>query len=155
MLGQDATRVQALMPRIGRMVRENRFAKSAVETALLDAQGKRLGLPVAWTLASGDTARDIAETEQMLDLRRHNVFKLKIGARAIRDDISHVAAIKSALGERAAVRIDVNMAWSETEAALGMAALAECGLRAGRTARRTCRRADAAGAPFPGATDGR
>ncbi len=39
MLDQDATRVQALMARIGRMVKDNRFAKSAVETALLDAQG--------------------------------------------------------------------------------------------------------------------
>lgn len=141
MVGQDATRVQALMARIGRMVRENRFAKSAVETALLDAQGKRVGLPVsellggrrrdrlpvAWTLASGDTARDIAEAEKMLDLRRHNIFKLKIGARPIRDDIAHVAAIKMALGDRAAVRVDVNMAWSEGEAAFGMAALADAG----------------------------
>ena len=141
MVGQDATRVQALMARIGKMVRENRFAKSAVETALLDAQGKRVGLPVsellggrrrdrlpvAWTLASGDTARDIAEAEQMLDLRRPRVFKLKIGARGIRDDIAHVAAIKAALGDRAAVRVDVNMAWSEGEAAWGMAALADAG----------------------------
>ncbi|MGP3698857.1 muconate/chloromuconate family cycloisomerase [Rhodobacter sp. NSM] len=139
MLGQDATRVQALMARIGRMVKDNRFAKSAVETALLDAHGKRLGLPVsellggrrrdrlpvAWTLASGDTARDIAEAERMLDLRRHKVFKLKIGARGLREDIAHVAAIKTALGDRAAVRVDVNMAWSEGEAALGMAALAD------------------------------
>ena len=141
LLGQDASRVPALMTRIGKMVKDNRFAKSAVETALLDAQGKRVGLPVsellggrrrdrlpvAWTLASGDTAKDIAEAERMLDLRRHNVFKLKIGAKPIRDDIAHVAAIKRALGDRAAVRVDVNMAWSETQAALGMAALADAG----------------------------
>lgn len=141
MIGQDATRVQALMARIGKMVRANRFAKSAVETALLDAHGKRVGLPVsellggrqrsrlpvAWTLASGDTRRDIAEAEQMLALRRHRVFKLKIGARPIREDIAHVAAIKTALGERASVRVDVNMAWSEGEAAFGMAALADAG----------------------------
>ncbi len=141
MIGQDATRVQSLMARIGRMVRGNRFSKSAVETALLDAHGRRLGLPVsellggrrrdrlpvAWTLASGDTARDIAEAERMLDLRRHRVFKLKIGARALREDITHVAAIGQALGERASIRVDVNMAWSEGEAAFGMAALADAG----------------------------
>lgn len=141
MIGQDATRVQALMARLGKLVRENRFAKSAVETALLDAQGKRLGLavsellggrrrdrlPVAWTLASGDTSRDIAEAEQMLDLRRHRIFKLKIGARPVRDDIAHVAAVKAALGERGAVRVDVNMAWSEGEAAWAMPALADAG----------------------------
>lgn len=141
MVGQDATRIQALMARVGKAIKENRFAKSAVETALLDAHGKRLGLPVsellggrrrdrlavAWTLASGDTATDIAEAERMLDLRRHRIFKLKIGARDIRDDIAHVATIKRALGDRAAVRVDVNMAWSETEAAHGMAALADAG----------------------------
>ncbi len=141
MRDQDATQVQALMARIGKMVKENRFAKSAVETALLDAQGKRLGLPVsellggrrrdslpvAWTLASGDIARDIAEAEEMLARRRHRIFKLKIGAKEIREDIAHVAAIKAALGDRAAVRVDVNMAWSEQDAAFGMAALADAG----------------------------
>ena len=141
LIGQDAGRVQALMARVGKMVKENRFAKSAVETALLDAHGKRLGLPisellggrqrdrlpVAWTLASGDTAKDIAEAERMLDLRRHRIFKLKIGAKGLQQDIAHVAAIKRALGARAAVRVDVNMAWTETEAAWGMAALADAG----------------------------
>jgi muconate cycloisomerase len=141
MVGQDATHIQSLMARICKMVKENRFAKSAVETALLDAQGKRLDLPVsellggrrrerlpvAWTLASGDTEKDIAEAEVMLDLRRHNIFKLKIGAKPIREDIAHVAAIKRALGDRGAVRVDVNMAWSETEAVCGMAALADAG----------------------------
>ncbi|WP_429814390.1 muconate/chloromuconate family cycloisomerase [Ensifer sp. B1-9] len=141
MIGEDASHVRALMIRIGKAVKENRFAKSAVETALLDAHGKRLGLPisellggalrkrlpVAWTLASGDTAKDIAEAETMLDLRRHRIFKLKIGARPLKDDIAHVVAIKQALGDRGAVRVDVNMAWSEFEAAYGMAALAEGG----------------------------
>lgn len=141
MMGQDATAVRSMMARIGKMVKENRFAKCAVETALLDAHGKRLGLPVsellggrmrarlpvAWTLASGDTAKDIAEAEEMLDLRRHRIFKLKIGAKTLHEDIAHVAAIKRALGERAQVRVDVNMAWSETEAAYGMEALADAG----------------------------
>jgi muconate cycloisomerase len=140
-VGQNATRVQALMARVGKMVKGNRFAKSAVETALLDAHGKRLGLPISellggrrrnrlpvvWTLASGDTAKDIDEAEKMLSIRRHKIFKLKIGAKSIREDIAHVTAIKQALGDRAAVRVDVNMAWSETEAAYGMAALADAG----------------------------
>ncbi|TXI02378.1 MAG: muconate cycloisomerase [Rhizobium sp.] len=141
MIGQDASRIRTLMSHIGNRIKENRFAKCAVETALLDAHGKRLGLPVsellggrlrsrlpvAWTLASGDTAADIAEAEKMLDLRRHRIFKLKIGARTPREDVAHVAAVKRALGERGAVRVDVNMAWSETEAAYGMAALADTG----------------------------
>ncbi|CAM4257317.1 muconate/chloromuconate family cycloisomerase [Bordetella muralis] len=141
MIGQDASRIQALMAHVGKLVKVNHFAKSAMETALLDAQGKRLGvpvsellggrcrerLPVAWTLASGDTARDIAEAEEMLDRRRHRIFKLKIGAKAPEIDIKHVAEIKKVLGDRAAVRVDVNMAWSETQAAWAIPALADAG----------------------------
>lgn len=140
-IGKDATRIQTLMAHIGKLVKVNHFAKSALETALLDAHGKRLGvsvaellggrrrdrLPVAWTLASGNTAQDIDEAEKMLALRRHNVFKLKIGAKGIKTDIQHVANIKKALGDRAAVRVDINMAWSETQAAWGIAALADAG----------------------------
>ncbi|MDH0090281.1 muconate/chloromuconate family cycloisomerase [Achromobacter mucicolens] len=141
MIGQDATRIQALTAHLGKLVKVNHFAKSALETALLDAHGKRLGvpvsdllggrrrdrLPVAWTLASGDTTRDIAEAEQMLQERRHRIFKLKIGARDPKTDIEHVAAIKRALGDRGSVRVDVNMAWSETQAAWAIPALAQAG----------------------------
>lgn len=141
MIGKDATRIQALMAHLGKLVKVNHFSKSALETALLDAQGKRLGVPVsellggrrrdrlavAWTLASGDTAKDIAEAERMLEARRHKVFKLKIGAKPLKDDIAHVAEIKKQLGERGAVRVDVNMAWSETQAAWAIPALADAG----------------------------
>ena len=141
LIGKDATRVQALLAYVGKLVKVNHFAKSALETALLDAHGKRVGVPVsellggrrrerlpgAWTLASGDTAQDIAEAERMLDIRRHRIFKLKIGAKELKTDIKHVADIKKAVGERAAVRVDVNMAWSETQAAWAIPALADAG----------------------------
>ncbi|WEK41996.1 MAG: muconate/chloromuconate family cycloisomerase [Candidatus Sphingomonas colombiensis] len=141
LLNADATRPALLMDQIGKSVVGNMFAKCAVETALLDAQAKRAGLPlsellggrrrdrlpVAWTLASGDTQADIAEAEQMLAARRHNIFKLKIGKRAIIDDVAHVAAIKAALGDRASVRVDVNQAWSESESMRGIAMLEDAG----------------------------
>ncbi len=140
--GQDASAVAKQLARVASQVQGNRFAKCAVETALYDAQARRLGvplselfggrvrdsLPIAWTLASGDTGRDIAEAERMLDLRRHNIFKLKIGLRAVHDDVAHVAAIKAALGTRASVRVDANQAWSVTEALDGMRGLADAGV---------------------------
>ncbi|MFT3801055.1 MAG: muconate/chloromuconate family cycloisomerase [Burkholderiaceae bacterium] len=141
LVGADANAVPALMARLNKAIRDNRFAKCAVETALYDGLGKRLGLPVsellggrqrdslpiAWTLASGDTARDIDEAERMLAQRRHDIFKLKIGRRAVADDVAHVAAIKRALGSRASVRVDVNMAWSELDARKGLAGLVDAG----------------------------
>jgi len=138
----DLIHVGATMAKVAKHVRGNHFAKCAVETALLDMAGKRIGVPVseligggrvrdsvpvAWTLASGDTLLDIAEGEEMLDRRRHRIFKLKIGKRDVRADVAHVGAICKALGERASVRVDVNQNWSETEARLGMALLHEVG----------------------------
>jgi muconate cycloisomerase len=137
----NPARVPETMIAIRKAIKGNNFAKCAVETALLDAWGKRVGLPmselvggrlrdrlpVAWTLASGDTAVDIAEAEQMLERKRHNTFKLKIGRRSIDEDVAHVAAVKRALGNTASVRVDVNMAWSEVEANKGLAALEAAG----------------------------
>lgn len=138
---RDATRPGAIMALLSRHIVGNHFAKCAIETALLDAQGKRAGLPISellggrlrehlpvlWTLASGDTKRDIAEAEQMIERKRHNSFKLKVGKRAIADDVAHVAAIKNALGDRVSIRVDVNMAWDETGARRGIDMLADAG----------------------------
>lgn len=139
----DLSRVRDTMARIGRSVRGNHFAKCAIETALLDMAGKRLGvpvseligggrvrssLPVAWTLASGNTLRDIEEGEAMLEQRRHRIFKLKIGKRAVADDVAHVGAICKALAGRASIRVDVNQNWSEAQAARGMAMLHDVGV---------------------------
>jgi muconate cycloisomerase len=137
----DPARVQETMEAIRKSVKGNNFAKCAVETALLDAWGKRVGLPVselvggrvrdslpvAWTLASGKTDVDIAEAESMLERKRHNAFKLKIGLRSIEEDVAHVAAIKRALGNAASVRVDVNMAWTEAEANRGLVGLEDAG----------------------------
>ena len=142
LVGQDATQVAACMARVKGHVQGNRFAKCAIETALYDNQARRLGvplselfggrvrdsLPVAWTLASGDTVKDIAEAERVLDLRRHNIFKLKIGLRSVKEDVAHVAAIQRAVGDRASVRIDANQAWSVTEALEGCRMLADAGV---------------------------
>ncbi|WP_218036694.1 muconate/chloromuconate family cycloisomerase [Sphingobium sp. EM0848] len=140
--GSDATRPAMIMAALRKQISANHFVKNAIETALLDAQGKRLGvpvsellggrlrdrLPVLWTLASGDTGRDIEEAEAMLASRRHNAFKLKIGKRRLEDDVAHVAAIKRALGDRASVRVDVNQAWGEATAKRGLALLADAGV---------------------------
>ena len=141
LLACDPTRPAQAMAKIGKHIVGNHFAKCAIETALLDAHGKRVGLPVSellggrvhdslpilWTLASGDTQKDIAEAEEMVANRRHNLFKLKIGKRPVADDVAHVGAIKKALGDRASIRVDVNTAWDEPTALRGIAMLADVG----------------------------
>jgi muconate cycloisomerase len=142
LLRSDLNRVGPTMDAINKAVQGNNFAKCAVEMALVDALGKRnrltaselLGgrfhdrLPVAWALASGDTGADIAEAEEMLTRRRHNIFKLKIGRGDPQQNIAHVAAIKRALGDRASVRVDVNQAWSEAVASRCLPLLRDAGV---------------------------
>jgi len=140
--GQTFSGVAALAQKMNASVKGNTFAKSALETAFLDAQGKALGLPVSallggalteslpvlWTLASGDTDKDIAEAQRLLAEGRHDTFKLKIGARALADDVRHALAIKSALGDEVSIRVDVNQAWDFSTAVKGMSQLQDGGI---------------------------
>lgn len=142
LIGLPADNINAAMLKLDKLAKGNTFAKSGLESALLDAQGKRLGLPVsellggrvrdslevAWTLASGDTARDIAEAQHMLDIRRHRVFKLKIGANPVAQDLKHVVAIKRELGDSASVRVDVNQYWDESQAIRACQVLGDNGI---------------------------
>ncbi|MGE7991701.1 muconate cycloisomerase family protein [Pseudomonas sp. NPDC089554] len=142
LIGLPADNINGAMLKLDKLAKGNTFAKSAIESALLDAQGKRLGLPVsellggrvrdslevAWTLASGDTARDIAEAQHMLEIRRHRLFKLKIGANPLEQDLKHVVAIKRELGEQASVRVDVNQYWDESQAIRACQVLGDNGI---------------------------
>lgn len=142
LIGQPVDDFSLLRQHIDHCVRGNNLAKSAIETAMLDLQGKRLGLPVSallggasqrhipvlWTLASGDTDKDIDEAQTLIASGRHRDFKLKIGARALQEDIRHVAAIKAAVGDSASIRVDVNQAWDESTAAKGLALLQDAGI---------------------------
>lgn len=127
---------------IRKSINGNRFAKCAIQTALLEIQAKRLNvpvsellggrirdrLPVLWTLASGDTDKDIAEAKKMIELKRHNTFKFKIGSNPLQHDVDHVIAIKKALGPEISVRVDVNRAWSELECVKGIQQLQDGGI---------------------------
>ena len=127
---------------IKRNINGNRFAKCAIQTALLDLQAQVLNVPlsellggrlrdsvpVLWVLASGDTDKDIAEAQKMIALKRHNIFKLKIGSRPVEEDVAHVLAIKHALGADISIRVDVNRAWSELEAIKGIQLLQDGGV---------------------------
>ncbi|WP_088308491.1 muconate/chloromuconate family cycloisomerase [Novosphingobium sp. B 225] len=138
----DADDAASSMALLSRHIVGNRFAKCAVETALLDGLGQARGLPVsellggrrvdrlevAWTLASGDTATDIEEGERVLEARRHRHFKLKIGKRDVAADCAHVGAIARAFEGRASVRVDVNQAWTRHQAEQGAALLQDSGV---------------------------
>lgn len=133
LIKEAPTSTAKAMQLLSQHISGNRFAKCAIETALLDIEGKRLGVPVsellggrvrdtlgvAWTLASGNTEKDIAEAKEMVAQQRHRIFKLKIGSNPLEQDLNHVLAIKDALPD-CRITVDVNQAWTELEAIKGI-----------------------------------
>lgn len=142
LIGQSVISIRALSLIISQNIRGNYFAKNAIETALFDIQGKILNVPIStllggkvtdklsvlWVLASGDTKKDISEAKEMIAQGRHKNFKLKIGRRPVKEDVAHVIAIKEALGDESMVTVDVNQAWTEAEAIIGMQLLQDAGI---------------------------
>jgi len=122
--------------------KRNYAAKAAIETAMFDAVGKTLGLPVAallggavrqsvpvlWTLASGDPAQEIDEAERKLGAGLHRTFKIKIGAKTPDEDMARLNLISRALGDRAMLIVDVNQAWDETTGKQFLPRLADIGI---------------------------
>ena len=129
-LGERADRFEHVAALMDRAAKRNTAAKSAVESALFDAVGKTLGVPastllggavrdrmrVFWTLASGDVGQEIDEAEQKLAQRKHNAFKVKIGAQEPDADMRRMERLAAALDGRATLIVDANQAWDETTA---------------------------------------
>lgn len=127
LLGENPVHFDKVMHDVSLHVRGNHFAKALVETAVIDLAAKiknvpayelfggqiHSSLPVAWTLASGDTGKDIEEAQEMLHQRRHNIFKLKIGKGDPYQNVQHVLEIQKAVGDQARLTVDVNQAWDE------------------------------------------
>ncbi len=142
LLGRDPRDLQALSALMDKLVRGNRFAKAAVEMALLDLSARALQVPahrllggqvhqridLAWTLASGDTEADIAEGEAKLAAKLHHIFKLKIGAGDPAADVRHASRIAEHFQGRATVQVDVNQAWDELTATRCIARLEAAGV---------------------------
>ncbi|MEK4030487.1 muconate cycloisomerase family protein [Pseudobacillus sp. FSL P4-0506] len=141
-IGESAGNFEALSYKIGTYVKGNYYAKALIEAAMVDLTAKtrnvpayelfggqcHASLPVAWTLASGDTARDIEEAQRCLAERKHNIFKLKIGKGDPKTNVAHVIKIKEAIGESGSVRVDVNQAWDEVTSLYCIEALEDGGV---------------------------
>lgn len=142
LIGEDALRVDYLSDRTNRLVANAPFAKAAVEMALWDATGKATGLPlyqllgglhrrtlpVIWALGADPTATVVREVNEKLDDGFHRAFKLKMGAIEPAADVARVVAVAEALGDRAALAVDLNGSWDEYTARRWLPALEAAGV---------------------------
>ena len=144
LIGTPLDGLEKLAATMARQVRGNPVARAAIEMAALDLLGHRHGvaavdllggrcrstIPVAWTLSTGDVARDIAEGERAFAERGHRRFKLKFGRDDPAADVARATAIIAAFEGRARVIADVNQAWDAVTAARYLPALQAAGLEA-------------------------
>lgn len=127
--GEPAMAFEANALRMGKAATRNFAAKGAVESALVDAVGKTLGLPasallggavrqsipVIWALASGDSGQELEEAREKVRRREHRDFKIKFGFNRPKDDLERLKALRLGLGDEVRLIVDVNQAWSEAD----------------------------------------
>jgi muconate cycloisomerase len=128
LLGAEPFNVQRALAAMDAQVAAGFEAKAAVEMALLDVKGRALGLPVhsllggtltdevtlnAWigTVPPAQAAREAREWRG----RGFTTAKIKV-AGAGPEGLARVAAVREAVGEGLALRVDFNESLSRTEA---------------------------------------
>ena len=139
LLGQPALAFEANACSMSKAATRNFAAKAAIESALLDAAGKTLGLrasallggavrermEVIWALASGDSAQELEEAKEKLRRREHRQFKIKFGFNRPQADLKRLEALRAGLGNDVRLIVDINQGWSEADCIRFMPALAE------------------------------
>ena len=106
------------------------FAISAVDIALWDLRGRRLGEPL-WRLLGGHdrnvdayaggidlqfTLEDLCDQAESFLEQGFRAIKMKVGRDRLSEDIDRVAAIRKLLGDDIPLMVDANMRWSVDEA---------------------------------------
>ena len=118
--------------------RGNLFARCAVETALFDALGRARGLPVVAMLGgpvrrrlalSGSIGIDepgvMADKAAAMAAAGYRTVKVKVGTPDIVGDLARVRAVRKAVGDAVAIRLDANAGFTPTDAITFIRGLAD------------------------------
>ncbi len=121
-IGDDMFKLEDIVNKLNNMMAYNTAAKAAIDIALHDAVGKRLGVPVYKML--GVTPRDDIPTSYTISINTpdkvkkqaeanpgYQIYKLKVG---VPGDIDMVAALREATDAR--IRVDANEGWTLKQA---------------------------------------
>lgn len=117
------------LARMARAIRGNSGAKAAAEAAVLDLLARRAGVPLAAYLGTalrteapallmigGGTAEAALAAAQAGWREGYRHLKLKVGLGTVAEDAATLRALRAALGPRAHLSADANMAWTADQA---------------------------------------
>ena len=135
-VGEDADRIEHIWQKLwwgqhyGGRGGPTVLAQSAVDMALWDLKGRRLGRPL-WTLLGGNDARVpcyaggidldfpldklLRQTDDNLG-KGFRAIKMKVGRKRLSEDVERIKAMREHLGEGFPLMVDANMRWSADEA---------------------------------------
>lgn len=122
-------------------IEHNSGAKAAIEIALLDLLGRHLNVSAVdlvggalrqkvepmWLLGNSVVAEDISEAEKKISEGYH-FFKLKVGVKAVEEEIEAAHAIRKQVGPDVRLCADANAGWSAREALQYARSTVEVGL---------------------------
>lgn len=143
LMGQDPLHIAALADTMDHFLQVNSFTKAAIEMALFDLAGKKLGVPAHMLMGGPRRPSEIrlrfsigafapAEAAQVAIgaiERGVRAVKVKVGLdRAA--DIARVAAVRSAVGENFRVAVDANCGWNESDTLWAIPHLERLGVNA-------------------------
>ncbi len=141
LLGQDPLQIGHILSVIDATLARITCVKEGVDLALHDLVGKLLGVPVYVLLGGAFRERirvaseiGIAAPEKMaaraLRLRERGFEVIKIkGSAHVREDVERVRAVREAVGNSIALRLDPNAAWTPIDAVWAMRQLEACELQ--------------------------
>ncbi|HET6879558.1 MAG TPA: enolase C-terminal domain-like protein [Pirellulales bacterium] len=134
LIGADPFDSEWIMRRLDRAIHANSFAKAAVEMALLDLQGKTLGVPVLKLLGGCDAEAKsggvrvkfvvgavapalAAEQAALMTARGWTCIKVKVGRDMHpRADVDRLRAVREAIGPDVMLTVDANGGYTVEQA---------------------------------------
>lgn len=122
LIGADPMKVTTIMRACGKALTGHSEAKAAVEMALLDIAGKRLGAPVSQLLggryreriplsvsiANPDFEADLDFAREVIARHGVNIFKVKTGFTSHAEDMRRIGRLREVLPATADIRVDYN-----------------------------------------------
>lgn len=135
-IGQDPTLIRLIRDQLRRLTDYqgtaglSSFAISAIDQALWDLQGKALGVPV-WQLLGAQRTHiptyamvgwlelDIPALQRVSAQAMDQGFlgvKMKVGDAPLSEDLARIRAVRTVIGDDAALMVDANQAFSYAEA---------------------------------------
>jgi len=141
LLGEDPRKIEKIMGRIDRLVRDNNQAKALVDFALHDLKGKILGVPVyellggrtvdavqlGWVLSAGRPEDLVPEARRAVDAG-YGLIKMKIGNPSLAEDIEMMKGVREGLGDDVRLVADANGFWNYEDALKALRAVDDIGL---------------------------